>query len=244
MRSGSENASISINKTIPLSASAVAAGLAASLLGTTLLSVNTQFSALFFLWAVAAGLSGIVMALLERDTRGVWVCFGTALLLFTGMSFLVLFAFGIHRIGLMFSIPFLLMAAAIPFMARRLQCSDIAAIKYFMGIWLAPVIVAIPCLVIASIQIPQVLPLRSCLAFVVSLPFGPWATQVARLFSFPNAGEFFSLTLALVFSGLLAVLLIIALTQRRLAPYLFIPFGWLIIGWTAIGFGQLINCLE
>ncbi len=244
MSSVPEISTIPLHKTIPVSASAVAVGLAGTLLGIILLGVDTQLAAIALLWAATAGLSGTVMAFLERGMRGTWRCLGMSLLLFTGILLLVYFRFGFRLMTLMYTTPFFIIAVVTPFMARRLKHTEVKVSKYLFGIWLGQVVAVLSCSAVASLMHPHSIPLRIGLGFAASLPFGPWATEIAQLFSFPNAGEFFSLTLALVFSSLLALLLFLAVSRRSWAAHVFIPFGWLLIGWTAIGFGQLMNCLE
>ena len=79
---------------------------------------------------------------------------------------------------------------------------------------------------------------------VYSLPFGPWATLAATFGDWPNAGEFFSLPLALVLTIALAVTTTGALKAKHggLAGILLIVLAAVVLLWFAVGYGQLIAC--
>jgi len=77
-----------------------------------------------------------------------------------------------------------------------------------------------------------------------ALPFGPWATLVATLGDWPNAGEFFHLPLAISFTVVLTAVVTVALKAKNkrtasLSLILFMPLSFV---WFIIGFGQLLNC--
>jgi hypothetical protein len=76
--------------------------------------------------------------------------------------------------------------------------------------------------------------------------FGPWATLAAIPGVFPNAGEFFSLTWALILTLLLLatgyVVLHSGKVQAKCLGLVLMQF--VIVFWYGFGFAQLMNCLE
>ena len=74
--------------------------------------------------------------------------------------------------------------------------------------------------------------------------FGPWATVIVKMSDFPNAGEFFNLSYALIHTAALAAVVIISITSREkwvrvCCVALFVP---LILWWLWVGFIQLASC--
>ena len=70
--------------------------------------------------------------------------------------------------------------------------------------------------------------------------------MTATVSSFPNAGEFFNLPLAIILSVVLAILLgtVLFARNRSYAGIAFIfsaAFGY---AWFMTGLGQLLNCVE
>lgn len=81
----------------------------------------------------------------------------------------------------------------------------------------------------------------------LAIPFlvlaGPWATQAVRIVDFPNAGEFFSLPLALGLTALLALAIGLYIKRPQWRPRLIIPYAAVLGVWHLIGWGQLLNCM-
>jgi len=74
--------------------------------------------------------------------------------------------------------------------------------------------------------------------------FGPWATIIAKISDFPNAGEFFNLSYALIHTAALAAVVITSMIARKRwvqisCVALFVP---LILWWLYFGFIQLASC--
>ncbi len=229
---------------IPVSASIVAIGLAATLLATLVAACGATFARLIFLWAAAAGALGIAMALSERANRWAWVCLGLSLALLSGNLLVARLAYGLHLNALILGTPLIGVLLLAPFLAPRLRQPGASVFRHFLFIWLAPTLLALLPIIFTALLVPGHMPRKVFLGILLGLPCGPWATQAAKLVSFPNAGEFFSLPLALVFSATLGAALYFGLSRRRWAAHGFALFAWLIIGWTAIAIGQLANCLE
>ena len=82
------------------------------------------------------------------------------------------------------------------------------------------------------------------LTFALSVPFGPWATQVARLGHYPNAGEFFHLPLALALTVLFAATALVALrsTSNSTRALGVLTYAAVVVASSLIGVGQLLNC--
>ncbi|MDX9971491.1 MAG: hypothetical protein RBU21_00735 [FCB group bacterium] len=114
---------------------------------------------------------------------------------------------------------------------------------YLLVLWLAPAVL-IPTLGagIDFLEHGRFNP-ENLIGFCLSLPFGPWATQFARVLSFPNAGEFFHLPTALAFTAVLGTVVYFIVARPRIGAYLLVPYAWLLIGWFTTGFVQLVNCL-
>jgi hypothetical protein len=74
--------------------------------------------------------------------------------------------------------------------------------------------------------------------------FGPWATQVARLVDFPNAGSAFHLPTAVLLTVFIfgLVLLLLLTKSRKTAGLALILFMALIFPWYVIGWWQLAYC--
>lgn len=77
-----------------------------------------------------------------------------------------------------------------------------------------------------------------------ALPFGPWATLVAKIGDWPNAGGLFHLPLAIILTVILGAAVTVALKakNKRTASLLLILFMPLSFVWFIIGFGQLLHC--
>ena len=74
--------------------------------------------------------------------------------------------------------------------------------------------------------------------------FGPWATIIVQVSDFPNAGGCFYLPFTLIFTAVLAIVIIVSLLIRQrwlqiLCAILFIP---LILFWLVSGWVQLASC--
>ena len=228
---------------IPISVSALVVGLIGTLSGVLVAICYGEIAQNIFAWSAMAGLSGMVMALLERDKKGSSVCFGSSLVLFALNLLLVHISIKFNLSTLFITAPFIGVSVVAPFVARRFLRRDISVGKYYLTIWLAP-----PLFYTVSITAYESAFERSqgshFFGFVLSSPFGPFATQVARLFSFPNAGEFFYLPTACSLTVAVATILYLAKTRRDKAAYWIIPFAWLMIGWSAIGITQLVCCIN
>jgi len=77
-----------------------------------------------------------------------------------------------------------------------------------------------------------------------ALPFGPWATLVAKIGDWPNAGGLFHLPLAIILTVILGAAVTVALKAKNkrtasLSLILFMPLSFV---WFIIGFGQLLHC--
>jgi hypothetical protein len=80
---------------------------------------------------------------------------------------------------------------------------------------------------------------------LILISFGPWATIVAKLVAWPNAGESFSLPVALTFTAILIFLLaILKFANSIIRSLALISFASFILIWSLIAIGQLLNCLE
>jgi hypothetical protein len=75
---------------------------------------------------------------------------------------------------------------------------------------------------------------------------GPWATLAAKSTNVPNAGEFFSLPLALGLTlGLITVISVsMAVVKRWVNTLCVVVYIPLILLWVFLGFGQLMSCIE
>ena len=78
----------------------------------------------------------------------------------------------------------------------------------------------------------------------LAILFGPWATVIVKMSDFPNAGEFFNLSYAVIHTAALAAVVTISMISRKkwvqaCCIALFIP---LVLWWLRVGFVQLAGC--
>jgi hypothetical protein len=80
----------------------------------------------------------------------------------------------------------------------------------------------------------------------LSVLCGPWATLTAKIGSWPNAGEFFSLRLAVIMtlSLILTIALIIKIKKTSAVAFLMVYFAFYVYIWELVGIVQLLNCAE
>lgn len=80
----------------------------------------------------------------------------------------------------------------------------------------------------------------------LSVLCGPWATLVAKIGGWPNAGEFFLLRLAVIMTFLLilTIALIIKIKKTSVAAFLMVYFAFYVYIWELVGIVQLLNCAE
>lgn len=233
-----------VEERIPVSASAVGAGIVGIMLGALGAGFNSQASGLLFACSALAGYTGIVTAGLERNVRGAWPCFGLGLAeMVSGIGLCWGIAGGFPR-GSFLLIPALIVMTVASLTAHRLRLPEVSAVVYFVAIWLLPGFLALLWLIGATATERKVFSLHLYVGFLLAFPFGPWATEAARLASFPNAGEFFSLPMALEWTAVLGGFAFLAAYRRAWRPYVFIPFAWFILGWSYLSFGQLMSCLN
>lgn len=234
----------------PLGTGALLAGFTGTLLGLAAAALDSQWAAFFFLWGATGGLLGLYTPILEKEMKHPWLYEALSLALLLGNYGIDRFAFGAHPSNFVFLvIPFVIVALVAPILAwlvlrNGILVKGISPLTYLLTIWLVPLVLFTLISVAAVVIEHETFHASVSLGFSLGLPFGPWATQVARLTSFPNAGEFFSWPTALLLTALLAALVYCTLRRTRLAAYCLLPYAWLLIGWYAIGFGQLMNCLE
>jgi hypothetical protein len=110
-------------------------------------------------------------------------------------------------------------------------------------LWLIPIGFVIAYLLFLRID---GLPSTEGFTAAFALLFGPWATLVAKIGVWPNAGEFFHLPLAVGLTLALAATSTVVLKTKNkgVAGLSLILFMGLVFSWFAVGYGQLINCHE
>jgi hypothetical protein len=112
--------------------------------------------------------------------------------------------------------------------------------KTMLAIWLIP----------AAWQMilfyADTLSIGSKMTAAAAVLFGPWATQVARIGNWPNAGEFFLFWPAMLMSILLAVVVFGMLRgkNRFVAGVFPSAYASVIVLWEILGIIQLVNCAE
>jgi hypothetical protein len=214
----------------------VAAGLAHSRGGPVMV--------LLLYWPTLASLSGMITAFLERRTRGAMMCFWFALALFAADVVALRLIGQLRPLTVLYFLPMAVIALVAPFLSIRLRRADVRAWRYYAAVWLIPV--AFSLVLVTGMLLLSRDPVRPrvLFGFMLGVPFGPWASQVVRLVSFPNAGEGFYLPLALAFTLVLAMAPLLALIRRRWAAHSFIPFAWIMAAWSFFGMVLLLSCTE
>ncbi len=234
----------SSRKSVPVSVGALIVAAVGTVAGGLLYSRGGPVMVLILFWPTLASASGMITAFLERRTRGAMVCFGIALALFAGDVVALRLLGQLRGFTVLYFWPMMVIALIAPFLSLRLLRADVRAWRYYAAVWLIPVafslILVTGMLLLARNQAKTYV----LFGFILGMPFGPWASQVVRLVSFPNAGEGFSLPLALAFTLVLAIPPMLALFRRRWAAHSFIPFAWIMAAWSFFGLVLLLSCIE
>jgi hypothetical protein len=147
-------------------------------------------------------------------------------------------------------VPTILMGVFAGLIAIRLQRKPSLKIwKSLLILWLTP---SVWCAVLMSIPIAGNIfkgdgDYKLVARYGTSIPstlFGPWATLVAKLGDWPNAGEFFSLPVAIVLTIILIGLVAVAtrIHNRAIQGLTLITFAPFILIWVLIGIGQMLAC--
>jgi hypothetical protein len=197
-------------------------------------------------------ISGIAAGVSERDTTlGKAGLVVSIAVITAAVTDFILFLRPHHDLKILIlmiiPVPAILMGIFAGVTAVRLQSNQSLKIwKALLILWIMPVVwyallVFIPAILKGGFYYrdwPQ------WVTAVMSILFGPWATLAAKLGSWPNAGEFFSLPAAVILTVILAELAAAAIrvrncTVRGLAVIAFAPF---IFVWALVGIGQLLNC--
>jgi len=115
------------------------------------------------------------------------------------------------------------------------------AVMLLVGLWLVPTALLTIGGILAQ---PDYITTVKSLAAGFALLFGPWATLVAKLCLWPNAGEFFNLPGAVALTAVLVSTVTAALRieKRPIAAPCLLLCVPLIFSWTIIGAVQLVNC--
>jgi hypothetical protein len=145
---------------------------------------------------------------------------------------------------LLYMWPMMVISLIAPFISVRLRRADVHAWRYYAAVWLIPAAFSLMLTTGMLLMNRDHVRPHVLFGFILGVPFGPWASQVVRLVSFPNAGEGFHLPLALGFTVLLAIPPMIALVWRRWAAHSFIPFAWIMAAWSFFGLVLLLSCTE
>jgi hypothetical protein len=129
---------------------------------------------------------------------------------------------------------------------RASQTKDRRMGQCWPSLLLLWVIQPLACAVLSSVTWSQHSDAAEWVTMTFSLLFGPWATLVAKLGSWPNAGEFFHLPAALALSVAVAAPCIVTLFSRRrvLVASSLIIYNASMSVWFVVGLGQLVNCAE
>ena len=112
---------------------------------------------------------------------------------------------------------------------------------YYLFVWLGLGIVLF-CWHIGNWSVNMKLQTKICAGFANL--FGPWTTIIVQISDFPNAGGSFNLPFAIIYTAVLAIVIIASLLVRQIwlkipCAILFIP---LILFWFASGWQQLASC--
>lgn len=131
-----------------------------------------------------------------------------------------------------------------PLLALRVRRSSVR-VWPLVVLWLAPA-VTLPVWAIIDFWMGRTAGARLVQAFTMPplVLTGPWATQAGRLVDFPNAGEFFSLPLALALTVAVIAVIGLYVKRERWRASIIIPYATLTALWAVIGFGQLLNCMS
>ncbi|MFA5252887.1 MAG: hypothetical protein WC454_09935 [Phycisphaerae bacterium] len=201
-------------------------------------------------------ISGLTTGISERSTTlGKTGLVTTIVVITAAVTSFILFIWphlDLHIFILMLiPVPTILMGVLAGGTAVRLQSKPSLKIwKSLLILWITP---SVWCVLLISI--PVILGgifkgnfnyehLARWVTAVTSILFGPWATLAAKLGSWPNAGEFFSLPAAVILTVILAGLAAAAIRVRNctVQGLAVIAFASFTLVWALVGIGQLLNC--
>jgi hypothetical protein len=124
---------------------------------------------------------------------------------------------------------------------RQAQRGHIKLGRYYLFVWLGLGIILL-WWHIGNWHVNMKPQTKICAAFANL--FGPWATIIVQVSDFPNSGGCFNLPVTLIYTAVLAIVIIVSLLIRQRwlqisCAILFIP---LILFWLVSGWAQLASC--